>query len=542
MAFQFDVNPPSETENLQQGEGSFPALGGVVTVENCFCYLSLIERLHLFVEECNGLGVLDLMLSRAEARYTRWFDGLCRYGYKMQQVVPPIDVALFWHAHMLSPFRYHEDLMRHGASEDRLYLHMPLTQMHIERHSPWPSTRTQEMWMRIFPGEPYTLDISALIGDDSRQSIASVVICPICHRHINCSWDLYTLWRTDPEGTTKLRCDDPDCIGVDGIRPCHVALENIGKDLHSRFQKAHIAGLILDRNGETRDESQNRVAYYLDKNSLSKYKPYSKLDIDYLRRNLWQKECTQFNIRKEAAQTHYCKRKDRNLFMRIIKVGGIPVGQKWDQNQLGREIEEFTYAIFNFYIGNPTPFSTDLMKAVRRQHVSIKKILKIDWRNKSGPLIRGIRRYEDFLLMMKDYPDQVFVPTLEIDIAWHTHMLHPLLYRKFTTGRVGRFINHDDSISPHILKLYSIMTNKAWESSGHNYGTQHAQESIRAEGYYEHKIKPRTQRKVDPFHPGACGYEPGTVPDATEFSDALTTKIGAIFTSCRESFQAKSEV
>lgn len=90
MAFHFDVNPPSEAENLQQGVGSFPTLGGVVTVENCFCYLSLVERLHLFVEECKGLGVLDRMLSRAEARYIRWFNGLCHYGYQMKQVIPPI--------------------------------------------------------------------------------------------------------------------------------------------------------------------------------------------------------------------------------------------------------------------------------------------------------------------------------------------------------------------------------------------------------------------------------------------------------------------
>lgn len=55
-------------------------------------------------------------------------------------------------------------------------------------------------------------------------------------------------------------------------------------------------------------------------------------------------------------------------------------------------------------------------------------------------------RYVKFLQLMKDYPSTVFVPTLDIDLVWHTHQLSPYAYNTYCRTNVGRPINHDDTI------------------------------------------------------------------------------------------------
>jgi hypothetical protein len=51
-----------------------------------------------------------------------------------------------------------------------------------------------------------------------------------------------------------------------------------------------------------------------------------------------------------------------------------------------------------------------------------------------------------------------------IDLAWHTHMLHPYHYRKFTIKCVGKFINHDDTIPETDLQFHVDGTHRAWKS------------------------------------------------------------------------------
>ncbi|KAI7861046.1 hypothetical protein BDC45DRAFT_409736, partial [Circinella umbellata] len=59
-------------------------------------------------------------------------------------------------------------------------------------------------------------------------------------------------------------------------------------------------------------------------------------------------------------------------------------------------------------------------------------------------------------------PSQVMVPTLEIDLAWHTHMLHPYKYRIFTFKYTRQYVNHDDNIVPERLSEFVKSTDKAW--------------------------------------------------------------------------------
>jgi hypothetical protein len=111
---------------------------------------------------------------------------------------------------------------------------------------------------------------------------------------------------------------------------------------------------------------------------------------------------------------------------------------------------------------NPSPFSLDLLQAVERQHVVGSRMLRVNWILPDS-VVRGLRNYKNFLLLMKNNRGLIGVPTLEIDVSWHTHQLHPVDYRRFTSHYMGRVINHDDTIPQYKLGIYSNHTKMAWE-------------------------------------------------------------------------------
>ncbi|KAL2863377.1 uncharacterized protein BJX67DRAFT_363789 [Aspergillus lucknowensis] len=68
-----------------------------------------------------------------------------------------------------------------------------------------------------------------------------------------------------------------------------------------------------------------------------------------------------------------------------------------------------------------------------------------------GTMRRAIDRYDKFLHLFRFYPNIFLVPTLDVDLVWHTHQCSAEHYRHFVTERVGRFINHDDKIGRKTL-------------------------------------------------------------------------------------------
>lgn len=111
---------------------------------------------------------------------------------------------------------------------------------------------------------------------------------------------------------------------------------------------------------------------------------------------------------------------------------------------------------------NPSPFSLDLLQAIERQHVVGARMLRVNWILPDS-VVRGLRNYKNFLLLMKNDRGLIGVPTLEIDVSWHTHQLHPVDYRRFTSYYMDRVINHDDTIPQYKLDIYSNNTRVAWE-------------------------------------------------------------------------------
>lgn len=96
----------------------------------------------------------------------------------------------------------------------------------------------------------------------------------------------------------------------------------------------------------------------------------------------------------------------------------------------------------------------DLVDAVKRQSSFVDKMERQLWIRSpavEGTLSRGIIRYERFLKMFKLYPRAMLVPTLDIDLVWHTHQCSPAQYGLATRHMVGRFIDHNDKLGTATL-------------------------------------------------------------------------------------------
>jgi len=55
------------------------------------------------------------------------------------------------------------------------------------------------------------------------------------------------------------------------------------------------------------------------------------------------------------------------------------------------------------------------------------------------------------------------VPTLDVDLAWHTHQLSPRAYYAYTVGNCGRFVDHDDKVPEDKLSEEFAWTTKRYQ-------------------------------------------------------------------------------
>lgn len=59
----------------------------------------------------------------------------------------------------------------------------------------------------------------------------------------------------------------------------------------------------------------------------------------------------------------------------------------------------------------------------------------------------AIIRYKKFLWLKTQLPDEIIVPTYDIDAVWHTHMSHPRNYGTVCRKLFGRIFTHDDTMN-----------------------------------------------------------------------------------------------
>ncbi|KAG6805310.1 hypothetical protein H0H92_015894, partial [Tricholoma furcatifolium] len=117
------------------------------------------------------------------------------------------------------------------------------------------------------------------------------------------------------------------------------------------------------------------------------------------------------------------------------------------------------------------PYSVELVGAVIRQGSFLKKMHDLQWtqphffdsKEDEVALQHAIARYHAFLNLMSASPASFFVPTLDIDLAWHTHQLLGNTYHEHCLKFVGRYIDHDDKVEEQTLSTSFDLTCRAWK-------------------------------------------------------------------------------
>ncbi|KFG81979.1 hypothetical protein MANI_005892 [Metarhizium anisopliae] len=98
----------------------------------------------------------------------------------------------------------------------------------------------------------------------------------------------------------------------------------------------------------------------------------------------------------------------------------------------------------------------DLCAAVGRQFDFSEKMYSLNWLRcpfARETLERCALEYQHFFKLIADNTELAIMPTLHVDLVWHTHQLSPASYRAYCDEVAGTFINHDDTPSPDDLAV-----------------------------------------------------------------------------------------
>ncbi|KAK4096990.1 hypothetical protein N658DRAFT_562095 [Parathielavia hyrcaniae] len=118
------------------------------------------------------------------------------------------------------------------------------------------------------------------------------------------------------------------------------------------------------------------------------------------------------------------------------------------------------------YWENSSFFALDLCGAVMRQGVFVEKMCRLDWLHSPtarDTMARLLTKYGRFIYIMQASKGQLAVPTLDVDLAWHTHQLSPSKYYQYTVTKVARFVDHDDKVEETKLSEQFEWTSKMYQ-------------------------------------------------------------------------------
>ncbi|KAL4873253.1 hypothetical protein BDV12DRAFT_182478 [Aspergillus spectabilis] len=357
--------------------------------------------------------------------------------------LPPLDVLMVWHAHMLNPRSFLEDCLRHGKIS---------------------------FWAAGFPWQAINacIDDQTLIYDAGREAAtvftsktnlswdnledmpSKIIPCPKCGHANSAPWtqgklalplDLaFVSWRgfTDKYfGLTCAQC----CIGITHET---LRIQKFKTDVTDLLD-GHIPmpGTLFNTRGvpEQLSKTRRREQQQDFPNRLLRA---ARRDLrEYLRsNNLWF--CPSVTMLRDYLQILM---KDRET-MRTAMNSSI--------SSLYPDEKIAFRRMMSRYWDNSSPFALDLVGAVIRQGTFITKMDNIDWLHSPAlteTILRLIRKYAVFFQIMSTNPGRMAVPTLDVDLAWHTHQLSPSryftysLYRTKQDGKRAILIDHDDKVS-----------------------------------------------------------------------------------------------
>ncbi|KAK1820449.1 hypothetical protein LTR12_005175 [Friedmanniomyces endolithicus] len=382
--------------------------------------------------------------------------------------LPPVDVLLVWHAYMLNPRAYLEDCLRLGR--------MSLWHTNM----PWKSVAdciNSETFAYRPDNEAESLFTAStmLPYDNLADARDNAMDCPSCKTTIMVPWTTVSAYGTKEKYTTSMLPAAIDAVLSQGSGYCdpgfYADCPTCPKTVwtHQRLKAAKFCGdvqLLLERGlplGGTLfglDGLPGKVAGHKDGSWKSMnllpndllYEGLGKTIVDsqYLNRGGLNQNMTSIRgvIEEALRDRSYMRRVRQSLSTRLDRAQKIAIRRMMSR-----------------YWENSSPFALDLVGAVIRQGSFIEKMHNIDWLHSPAlPSTMGrlLTKYQRFVGIMADRLHMA-VPTLDVDLAWHTHQLSPYGYLNYTVINTKQFIDHDDKVAETALNDAFAWTSKTYQ-------------------------------------------------------------------------------
>lgn len=134
----------------------------------------------------------------------------------------------------------------------------------------------------------------------------------------------------------------------------------------------------------------------------------------------------------------------------------------------------------------PSRLTYDIAAAISRQRVFYYQVSLPHYQDRKF-IEKAVIRYQKFLYLKKLNPELYIVPCYDIDLVWHAHQTHPVVYKNDTVNILGKTLDHDDSTTDRSSGSYLTVSYKAtretWRSTYNeqysNYGSMYRGESPR---------------------------------------------------------------
>ncbi|EQC26201.1 hypothetical protein SDRG_15938 [Saprolegnia diclina VS20] len=112
-------------------------------------------------------------------------------------------------------------------------------------------------------------------------------------------------------------------------------------------------------------------------------------------------------------------------------------------------------------------FSIDLVQAMYRQLDFVQKVCpNVEYWLNDDVLATSLVRYRQFIEAVRTKKaGEMLVPTIDIDLAWHTHMTMPPEYIRCSSKAVGFVMDHDDTVAGPSLTTAFAATRGLWSST-----------------------------------------------------------------------------
>jgi hypothetical protein len=422
-------------------------------------------------------GDMDIPNSPAYADFPKGHD----FEYWKTRTLPPLgkplipflrmfimltplkDVLMVYHSHMLNPYNFLEDCLRAGYG--RLWRSgMPWELVNSALDAGFNYNVTDE-------DKAHWVAQTGRSWENTDDPIIKSISCPVCSNDVPIPW---TTCGLDEHPKTA---DFPGLIGYgygDGklYTNCSSCTTRITKEFLSvaKFCKdarellvnySPMPGTIinptdgepavftptrvLERNPQTFPNRMIQMVLRIQIQDLvSKPSPNSPPTMDHVRGYVEDAICQQKSLRAIEQPSR----------MRMLKLP--PLSRLCVRKMMSRYWENFS------------PFALDLCGAVMRQGIFTEKMCKIDWLHSPtarDTMERLVKKYKRFLLIMSSFPSKIAVPTLDVDLAWHTHQLSPSAYYAYTKVVVKKFTRHDDKVDEGKLEEAFEWTSKTYQEN-----------------------------------------------------------------------------